>query len=421
MLMMVGVMLNKNVQKPWIIVDGYSSGKLFVLLLKELGISAYHIQSSNNVPEFYYETFDEKQYLENFIYEGDFTNLVARLRELEFSVIIAGSEPGVELADKLSSELDTPSNGVKCSKARRDKYEMVQALVKNGVRAAKTYKVTSKQELDYAAKKIGFPIVVKPSSSAGSDGVFICNTLSESNEAFNEIYLQKDRLGSKNDFVIAQELLKGKQYIVNTVSYDAKHYAAEIWVDNRIDTGSEYIYDHEKIIHEITEQEAKIIDYTFKVLDALEIKYGPCHVELMVDNGVPTLIEVGSRPAGGINHETMFDAQGFSHVSAAIDCYLNPQKPKFTTLDKEKKQVLAVALISSQSGYLKAINGIEKIQSLPSFSFITGLPNIGDYVPVTRDIFSQPGLLMLTNSSEKQISSDLDRFRNLENELFVLD
>jgi len=36
-------------------------------------------------------------------------------------------ESGVELADTLSEQLKLPSNGTKLSRARRDKYEMVEA------------------------------------------------------------------------------------------------------------------------------------------------------------------------------------------------------------------------------------------------------------------------------------------------------
>ncbi|PSU33522.1 ATP-grasp domain-containing protein [Photobacterium lutimaris] len=414
-------MKNINSKRPWIIVDGYSSGSLYVDLLNKIGVVTYHVQSSRIIPDFYLKTFDKSKYEENFIYESDLNTLLDELKVLEPAVIIAGCEPGVKLADQLSEHLGTPSNGTKYSQARRDKYEMVQSLVKHGVKAAQTYRVSSYQALADAIEVIGFPVVIKPTASAGSDGVYICMSENEAQKAFDDVYLKEDRLGKTNDDVIVQELLNGKQYIVNTVSYDGKHYAVEIWIDHRIDTGSEYIYDHEKLIHNITELEQSIVNYTFDVLDALNINYGPCHVELMVNDGIPTLIEVGSRPAGGINHETMFKAQGFSHVSAAIDCYLNPKEPSFTKYKVNQKEVLAVALISNSEGYLKQLNGVSKIHALPSFDYLTGLPALGSYVPVTKDIFSQPGLLMLSHESEEQITKDLKTFRELEKDLFIMD
>jgi len=52
----------------------------------------------------------------------------ARLRELGVSSVLAGSESGVELADRLCAILGTPGNGWRRSHARRDTFEMTQAL-----------------------------------------------------------------------------------------------------------------------------------------------------------------------------------------------------------------------------------------------------------------------------------------------------
>ncbi len=404
----------------WVIVDGYSSGKHYSRLLRDRGIEVYHVQSMPEILEYDRNSFDESQYARNFVFAGDYSLLLDELKNINISVVLPGCETGVCLADKLSEDLGAPTNKTEKSEARRDKYAMADALHSAGIRAAKTYKVKSQDELNLAVEYLGPPVVIKPCASAGSDGVFICKSLKDIEQSFNNIHLKRNSLGGLNDEVLVQQLLEGKQYIVNTVSFSGRHYAVEIWEDNREDVGSAYIYDYEKLIVNYTSVEANLISYTFEVLDSLGIKNGPCHVELMVKDGVPTLIEVGARPAGGIQHSVMQEAQGYSHVSATVDLFLNPQVADSQT-SAPKKHVLAVALISRQSGILKGYSSMDSVTSLLSFKTLTGLPSPGDYISVTRDIETQPGLLMLSHESESQVLGDLQEFRALEKNLFLLE
>ena len=51
--------------------------------------------------------------------------------------VLAGSEPGVELADKLSHRLRLRTNGEELSVARRNKYLMGEAVRAAGIRTVK--------------------------------------------------------------------------------------------------------------------------------------------------------------------------------------------------------------------------------------------------------------------------------------------
>jgi hypothetical protein len=134
----------------------------------------------------------------------------------------------------------------------------------------------------------------------------------------------------------------------------------------------------------------------------------------MVDGGVPTLIEVGARPAGGIQHHVMQDAQGFSHVSASIDCYLGGGlAPSYFDRDNAK-HVVSVSLISRRAGILKAYRRIEDIEALASFQCLVGLPDIGTQVHVSRSLDTQPGILMLSHPLKRQVLDDVNAFRAIE-------
>lgn len=98
-------------------------------------------------------------------------------------------------------------------------------------------------------------------------------------------------------------------------------------------------------------------------------------------------------------------------LSATIDCFLNGG----LTIDFQNKEnckhVISVSLISRRSGKLREYRRLETIKEFASFQCLVGLPTVGDFVPVTRDLESSPGILMLSHESLQQVLDDLEAFR----------
>ncbi|MFE7272062.1 hypothetical protein [Streptomyces sp. NPDC057623] len=61
--------------------------------------------------------------------------------------VVAGSEFGVEFADRLSEALDLPTNGTALSPARRDKFRMIETIKAAGLRGARQLLVSDEEEL----------------------------------------------------------------------------------------------------------------------------------------------------------------------------------------------------------------------------------------------------------------------------------
>lgn len=51
-------------------------------------------------------------------------------------------------------------------------------------------------------------------------------------------------------------------------------------------------------IKNIDDKIQSLIDYAYKVSDAVDIKFGPCHGEYKIDDNGPVLIETNCRPMG---------------------------------------------------------------------------------------------------------------------------
>merc|ERR1712151_383448 len=87
----------------------------------------------------------------------------------KLGAVICGSEPGVTLADALSSELRVRSNGV--SDGRRDKKRQQELVRAAGLRSVRQAGGTKLDDITEFLQSESMPVVVKPVESAGSEGV----------------------------------------------------------------------------------------------------------------------------------------------------------------------------------------------------------------------------------------------------------
>jgi biotin carboxylase len=150
--------------------------------------------------------------------------------------------------------------------------------------------------------------VVKPVQSAGSDDVFLCANQDEAITAFNRINGTMNGVGLQNTCVLVQEYLKGKEYVIDKVSLDGVHKLVGIWeYEKRSVNGANFVYFGMRLMDPSPEKMQVMVRYADQVLDALDIKHGPSHMEVMLDNWgtaeapeyVPCLVEVGARCQGG--------------------------------------------------------------------------------------------------------------------------
>ena len=126
------------------------------------------------------------------------------------------------------------------------------------------------------------PVVVKPVESAGSDGVKLCYTKAEAEEHFNSLTISQQKVGSQGAAVLCQEFLRGKEYVVDHVSYDGIHKTMMVGVyDKRAVNGAAFVYHGMLPVRSDSPEAQVLTPYVRGVLDALEIKNGPTHGEVL--------------------------------------------------------------------------------------------------------------------------------------------
>lgn len=318
-----------------LIVDGHSSGRYYPETLKDQGYTCVHVQSTKK-PIKALGAIDKTPYAHEFIYEGDLEKLAEEINRKypgQIACVIAGSEAGVSLADELSEKLGVRSNGTKKSKARRDKYEMVEVLRSQGIKTVEHFKSKDLTEILSWTKKHGkWPVVLKPISSAGTDGVYICNNEKEVEAAYQVIKGKKNVFEQENFEVLVQSYLDGQEYVVNSIncidpaSGKPYHFVNDIWLCKKQEFHGHRIYDYERLLSFDGEAQRKLVAYINNVLEALEINYGPSHAEVMLTADGPILVEVASRFSGGTNPGMSMMCVGYNPLELAVLSFTDPKK-----------------------------------------------------------------------------------------------
>ena len=80
-------------------------------------------------------------------------------------------------------------------------------------------------------------------------------------------------------------------------------------------------------IKNIDDKIQELIDYAYKVLDAVDIKFGPCHGEYKIDDKGPVLIETNCRPMGfSTTRSFQWELARNYIVDWALNSYLDQDK-----------------------------------------------------------------------------------------------
>jgi len=399
-----------------VLVDPGGTGSRFVEIFREHGWATIAVNSSRSGPDFVVRFFRKKHYDEVLEFEDLRETLVERLSGRSVGAVVPVFETGVELADWLADRLGVAGNGPALSACRRHKGAMGDRLRACRIPCA-GHVVTDDLDtlVEWARARDRWPVVVKPVASAGSDHINICHSVDELPAAFRSIVGTVDAIGNPNRELIAQEFLSGQQYLINSVSHDGQHRIAEIW---RFDSSYEegiHIYDKQELLEGTGDPQDSLVDYATRVLGALGIRYGAAHVEIMLTERGPILIECAARITGGINPGASHAAVGHDHLTMTAEACLEPERflarPVTYTL---RKRLGIVALRSPVDGQVAPGAALDELLSLPTFSGSIPPVYVGARVTRTRSFMTSPGLVYLLADSMDDVLRDTAAIRRIE-------
>ncbi|QBR84747.1 ATP-grasp domain-containing protein [Legionella israelensis] len=405
--------------RPVVIVDPLSSGVELAPTFKSREISAIAILLKSTD----WIGFGAKIRASDFIeIIPEQPNLVELLRKYNPLAIIPGTEKGVLLAETLAATL-TPRFANDSSKSlnRLHKALMQKSLNEAGIPALKTFNTSSETEVENWIKVnelTDSPLIIKPPISAGSDKVFHIPAKGDWKKAFNRVLTEPSKItGKMNETVVVQEQAIGTEFAVGTVSANGKHYLAHLIKYNKITSSHrKTVYDYVEFVPYSEKMHGELFDYTQKALDALGIRWGAAHNEIILTDKGPRLIETGARMCGGPVVSFAREATGSSQADKLVEIFADGD-----VITKDyvfEKTVVPVFLKSPAKGKISNIEVFADVSKLPTFLNEHIWFKNGDIVPETVDYLTSIGIIALAGDRDS-IFLDYVKIRQLESKLMV--
>lgn len=407
-----------------VIVDPYSSGNLLAPALTDAGLVPVAVVSSDPPPAVDAPSYRPGDFTEIIAFDGCLADTADRLRRLAPVCVVPGAECGVELADRLSAAI-TPelANDVALAGARRHKGLMRDAVAAKGLPTARQICTADAEQVAAWIAREGLDradLVIKPPKSAGTDSVTRIRACDDWRGTFASLLGRRNKLDLVNDAVVVQEYLHGTEYVVDTFTVDGTHTITDICRYQKTNNGGHMaVYDHMDWLPYSTAAYRSLLEYAHGVLDALGVRFGPAHTEIMMTADGPRLIEANIRIHGGGQPRFCEAATGDSQVGRVVR-YCTGQRhfpPGFTL----HRAVRCVFLISPRSGVIRDAERYELFKDLPSLYFMKiGVRN-GDQVMATHDLFSSLalGFVILAHERAEQVVADYHAIRAIEAELTI--
>lgn len=276
----------------------------------------------------------------------------------------------------------------------------------------------SKQERKRLIKKIGFPLIIKPTNLAGSLFVAICyheeeleKTLRTTLSRLRRAYKNDNRL--EDPKIIVEEYMDGDLYSIDSyVSARGKvEHCPLVKQITAKKIGHDDFYNYLQITPPLFKREtverAQLV--AEKAIHALGLRSTVTHTELMKIDDEWKVVEIGAR-MGGFRDE-------LHRLTCGIDHSLNDilvRIPAKTMLPKKcHGYACAMKWFANKEGKITELKGIKKIEQLESFHRIELNKKVGDKAVFARHGGRSVFNLFLKNAERSKLLADIRRAEQL--------
>lgn len=321
--------------------------------------------------------------------------------------VLPGFEFYVPVAAELAADLGLPGLEPAVAQRVRDKALMRQALERAGVSGPRFRLVSTASELTAAAAAVGYPLVIKPTRSAGSVHVSLAYCLSEVHAAYAAIAVEPTldlgtRLGAD---VLLEQFIPGPEFSVEGFVQNGR--AVVVSITEKLVSDPPHFVELGHTVPAAIEPacERQIEGWTADVVRALGIDCTVFHLELRLHNGVPRVIELGARLPGDSIGSLIELSRGVNLADIFVQLATGHQvDPAAVVAPGAASCVAAIRFFYEP--------GLDIVTSAPSESELHTLPNVvngavtvspGDRPNCRADFRSRLGWVLMTGADRRSV------------------
>ncbi len=326
------------------------------------------------------------------VYEyQDLAAFAAAIRDVyDVVAVIPHIEPLVEPAATLCELLDIDWNPAECLRTFRDKVAQKRQLAAAGVRVPHLKPIGSPADL--TDPELPERFVIKPVDGYGNRmiGVF---SKAELEAAREHVEAQPDVRWMLEEFIAGPEFSINGQ--VRSGGQVEVHGITEY---RRCSVGSCHtVYDYEFLCASTHPQFQVLLDLAAATMRATGLRRSPFHLEVIVDERGPCVIDLGARLGGGLAgmlsraHPEMPDV-----LTIAAHDYVEPNEFALGSVRWDRHdQLLTMAVygLAHSRTVIHSLTGLDEVEAMPEFINWITRPEIGNKIFPTDHLYSAPYML----------------------------
>jgi len=214
-----------------------------------------------------------------------------------------------------------------------------------------------------------------------------------------------------------QEFAEGTEYLLDSYSVDGRHGLVDVCRYTKLHRGDRIgIYDLVDFLPPDHPDVLELWPYTQRALDAVGIRNGCCHSEVILTKEGPRLVEVGARPAGGGHQMIARMATGSNHIMRTV---AHRVRGEFEEGYRLEQYVCSVVINAPRAGIWRNAEIFDAVDDLATFDCKHFFFGAGDTVPEPATLYTMLGWVVLAATDREAMDADYRRIKHLERQIRV--
>jgi len=334
--------------------------------------------------------------------------IVEYAQERPIAAILSVDDAASELAALASEALGLAHNSPKAAEAARDKLLMRSLMSKGGAPCPVFRPFSLSADPAWVATQVTYPCVVKPLRLSGSRGVIRANNPDELVAAYNRtMRLLLSEGYSKHDSLLVEDFIPGFEVALEGILTRGQLKVLALFDKPDPLNGpffEETIYvTPSRLPVEVQEEIARCVTLAAA---SLELREGPVHAELRVNEQGPWMLEIAGRSIGGLCSTILEFGAGMCLEELILRQAIGDE---ITSIEREGHAAGVMMIPIPTAGMLKAVYGVEDALAVPLITGVEITAKLHHPLVPLPEGASYPGFIFARGSSPAEVEEAIRR------------
>lgn len=380
--------------------------------IKEMGHKALVVNPAPDSPCFQYAD----GHLQSDIFAED--KVIAYGKENHIDAVMSDEcDIAMNLIAELGKVFNVPTLDEDTAALYTDKFLMREFSKRHGLHYPEYMFCKTEEDAVNLLREIKRPIIIKPLDSNASHGVFRCETEADIRKHFAES-MSFSRIEKS---VLVERFIEGTEFTIDGVKTPSAHYTMAISEKKHFahneSIANELLFSHYNPNFDYDKLRATNDAFVMKS----NLKFGFTHAEYKYEDGEFYLIEIAARGGGNMISSCITQwMSGYDTYRYLVECATGNVHDEDLSLRpeyRERAAVLKFFTTPNGGGKVKAIEGLDYIESEPDIKFHRLNFKIGDTIQDALNDSARIGFYIACSESEEKLKKIMD---NIENKVKII-